>query len=253
MEHLPTIIMLILILAIIGAAYYLVYRVKHKAEELSRTLFGTSDITKAASQMKQEYATTPKSVSAMTSLLLPKIVADFPDFQYNEMKDRAENVLTSYLHAITERNPARLTDGTTELKQQLENHTEMLFANGQHERFDQIHIHRTEINQYRTTAGRCIITFQTALECYHTITDSNGNITEGSSEYKYQTKFNTDLIYIQDRNLVENELDHALGLNCPNCGAPISSLGAKVCEYCGTAIVELNIHAWNFSHIEELY
>ena len=162
MEHLPTIIMLILILAIIGAAYYLVYRVKHKAEELSRTLFGTSDITKAASQMKQEYATTPKSVSAMTSLLLPKIVADFPDFQYNEMKDRAENVLTSYLHAITERNPARLTDGTTELKQQLENHTEMLFANGQHERYDQIHIHRTEINQYRTTAGRCIITFQTA-------------------------------------------------------------------------------------------
>ena len=230
MEHLSTIIMLILILAIIGAAYYLVYRVKHKAEELSRTLFGTSDITKAASQMKQEYATTPKSVSAMTSLLLPKIVADFPDFQYNEMKDRAENVLTSYLHAITERNPARLTDGTAELKQQLENHTEMLFANGQHERYDQIHIHRTEINQYRTTAGRCIIT-----------------------EYKYQTKFNTDLIYIQDRNLVENELDHALGLNCPNCGAPISSLGAKVCEYCGTAIVELNIHAWSFSHIEELY
>ena len=223
MEHLPTIIMLILILAIIGAAYYLVYRVKQKAEELSRTLFGTSDITKAASQMKQEYATTPKSVSAMTSLLLPKIVADFPDFQYNE------------------------------IKQQLENHTEMLFANGQHERYDQIHIHRTEINQYRTTAGRCIITFQTALECYHTITDSNGNITEGSSEYKYQTKFNTDLIYIQDRNLVENELDHALGLNCPNCGAPISSLGAKVCEYCGTAIVELNIHAWSFSHIEELY
>ena len=196
MEHLSTIIMLILILAIIGAAYYLVYRVKHKAEELSRTLFGTSDITKAASQMKQEYATTPKSVSAMTSLLLPKIVADFPDFQYNEMKDRAENVLTSYLHAITERNPARLTDGTAELKQQLENHTEMLFANGQHERYDQIHIHRTEINQYRTTAGRCIITFQTALECYHTITDSNGNITEGSSEYKYQTKFNTDLINI---------------------------------------------------------
>ena len=95
MEHLPTIIMLILILAIIGAAYYLVYRVKHKAEELSRTLFGTSDITKAASQMKQEYATTPKSVSAMTSLLLPKIVADFPDFQYNEMK-----VPKMYLHLI---------------------------------------------------------------------------------------------------------------------------------------------------------
>ena len=130
MKYLPVIIILLLLLAIVGAVYYLVYRIKQKTQELSRTLFGTSDITKAASQMKQEYASTPKSVSAMTSLLLPKIVADFPDFQYNEMKDRAENVLTSYLRAITERNPSRLTDGTTELKQQLENHVEMLFANG---------------------------------------------------------------------------------------------------------------------------
>ncbi len=252
MDYQPLILVLILVLAIIGAVYYLLYRVKRKAQEFSQAIFGTSDITKAATSLKQEYASTPKSVSAMTSLLLPKIVSDFPDFQYDEMKERAENVLTSYLRAITQRKPALLTDGTTELRQQLENHVEMLLAKGLHERYDQIHIHRTEINQYRTTAGRCIITFQTALECYHCITDSNGNVTEGSKEYKYQTKYNTDLIYIQDRNLVENELDNALGINCPNCGAPVSSLGAKVCEYCGSAIIELNIHAWNFSNIEEL-
>ena len=40
--------------------------------------------------------------------------------------------------------------------------------------------------------------------------------------------------------------------NCPNCGAPISTLGSKVCEYCGTPIVELNIYAWTFSNIEEV-
>lgn len=67
--------------------------------------FGTPDITQAARQMKQEYSTTPKSVSAMTSLLLPKIVSDFPDFQYDEMKERAENVLTQYLRAVTEKIP----------------------------------------------------------------------------------------------------------------------------------------------------
>ena len=70
MKYLPVIIILLLLLAIVGAVYYLVYRIKQKTQELSRTLFGTSDITKAASQMKQEYASTPKSVSAMTSLLL---------------------------------------------------------------------------------------------------------------------------------------------------------------------------------------
>ncbi|MDD6069251.1 MAG: zinc ribbon domain-containing protein [Clostridiales bacterium] len=252
MKYVPIIIILILILAIIISVICIINYIKRKTRQVSRALFGTSDITQAAKQMKQEYSTTPKSVSAMTSLALPKIVSDFPDFQYDEMKERAENVLFSYLRAVTAKNLSILTDGNTELKQQLENHIQMLSAKDLREHFDQIKIHRTEICQYRKTAGRCIITFQSALECYHYITDNSSSIKEGSKEYKYQTKYNTDLIYIQDRNLVENELDNALGVNCPNCGAPLSSLGAKVCEYCGTPVIEINIHAWSFSNIEEV-
>ncbi len=252
MKYIPIIIVLILILAIIIAAYCGVRYLQRKTREVSRALFGTSDITQAAKQMKQEYSTTPKSVSAMTSLLLPKIVSDFPDFQYDEMKERAENVLTQYLRAVTEKNTAILTDGNTELKQQLDSHIQMLSVKDLREHFDHIKIHRTEICQYRKTAGRCIISFQSALECYHYITDSSSSIKEGSKEYKYQTKYNTDLIYIQDRSLVENELDNALGVNCPNCGAPLSSLGAKFCEYCGTPVIEINIHAWSFSNVEEI-
>lgn len=253
MNYIPIIIILVLILAIIIAIYVGVNYLKRKTREFSRTVFGTNSITESAEVLRQEYATTPKSVSAMTSLLLPKIVSDFPDFQYDEMKERAENVLVQYLRAITENNAGILTEGNTELEQQLENHIAMLSAKDLQEHFDQIKIHRTEINQYRKTDGRCIITFQSALECYHYITDTkSSSIKEGSKEYKYQTKFNTDLIYIQDRNLVENELDHALGINCPNCGAPLSSLGAKVCEYCGSPVIELNIHAWSFSNVEEI-
>ncbi|MGN0154724.1 MAG: zinc ribbon domain-containing protein [Lachnospiraceae bacterium] len=254
MKYVPIIIVLVLILAIIIAIFCGVRYLQKKTREVSRALFGTEDITKAAKHMKQEYSTTPKSVSAMTSLLLPKIVSDFPDFQYNEMKDRAENVLTGYLQAVSARNVSLMKDGNTELQQQLENHIQMLSAKDLQEHFDQVKIHRTEISQYRKTAGRCIITFQSALECYHYISTVNdsASVQEGSKEYKYQTKYNTDLIYIQDRNLVENELDNALGVNCPNCGAPLSSLGAKVCEYCGTPIVEINIHAWSFSNIEEV-
>lgn len=251
MKYIPIIIILILILTIIIAAYCGVRYLRNKTREVSSALFGTPDITQAAKQMKQEYSTTPKSVSAMTSLLLPKIVSDFPDFQYDEMKERANNVLTGYLQAVTAKNPGLLKDGNTELKQQLEDYIQMLSNQDLREHFDQIKIHRTEICQYRKTAGRCIITFQSALECYHYITDSSSTIKEGSKEYKYQTKYNTDLIYIQDRNLVENELDNALGVNCPNCGAPLSSLGAKFCEYCGTPVIEINIHAWSFSNVEE--
>lgn len=251
MKYIPVIILFILILAIIIAIYCGIHYIRQKTREFSRELFGTPDIMQAAKQMKQDYATTPKSVSAMTSLLLPKIVSDFPDFQYDEMKERANNILTGYLRAITEQNTSLLKDGNSELKQQLRDYIQMLSAKDMQEHFDQIKIHRTEICQYRKTEGRCIITFQSALECYHDITDTSGNIIKGSKEYKYQTKYNTDLIYIQDRNLVENEFDYALGVNCPNCGAPLSSLGAKVCKYCDSPVIEINIHAWSFSNIEE--
>ena len=244
-------IFLILLLIVILAVFCGILYVRHKAKEFSRTIFGTEDLSDGIRQMKREYASTPKSVSGMTNLLIPKIVSDFPDFEYDEMKERAENTLTQYLRAVTQKNTAVLTDGNTELKQQLENHIQMLSIKGLWEHFDQIKIHRTEIHQYKKADGRCIITFQSALECFHYITDTS-SVIEGSKEYKYQTKYNTDLIYIQDRNLLENELDHALGINCPNCGAPLSSLGAKKCEYCGTPVIEINIHAWSFSDIKEM-
>lgn len=252
MNFLPLIITLVLILIIVIAVIGVIVYLRQKTREFSRSLFGTEDITKAAEQMRQDYATTPKSVSAMTSLLLPKIVSDFPDFQYDEMKERANNVLTGYLQAVTAANASLMKDGNTELKQQLADHIQMRSVEDTREHFDGVRIHRTEINQYRKTGGRCIITFQSSLECIHYITDAEQKIIDGTKAYKYQTKYNTDLIYIQDRSLVENELDNALGVNCPNCGAPLSSLGAKVCEYCGTPVIEINIHAWSFSNIEEV-
>lgn len=252
MKYIPVIVILCLVLAIIAAIYIGVRRLQRKTREFSRAVFGTSDLRQGVEKMKADMATTPKSVSAMTSLLLPKIVKDFPDFEYNEMKERADNVLTSYLRAINDQNAGVLQDGNTELKQQLENRLGMLSGSGRREHYEQIRIHRTEISQYRKTEGRCIITFQSALECFHYVTGEDGTVIDGSKEYKYQTKYNTDLIYIQDRNLVENELDHALGVNCPNCGAPLSSLGAKMCEYCGSPVIEINIHAWSFSDVEEV-
>ena len=246
------IIILVLLLILFVAGIIIFIQVSKKIKRVSMELFGTSDITQVATNLKQEEASTPKSVSGMTSLLLPKISSDFPDFEYNEMKSRAENVLTTYLLAINDRSVGTLHNGNDELKQKLESYIEMLNGKGLHEHFEQIRIHRTEINQYRKTDGRCIITFQTSLECYHYTTDENGTVTSGDKQYKYQTKYNTDMIYIQDLSKVKNEGDFALGLNCPNCGAPISSLGAKHCEYCGTPIIELNIRSWSFSNITEM-
>ena len=38
-----------------------------------------------------------------------------------------------------------------------------------------------------------------------------------------------------------NEVDadlKVLGIHCPNCGSPITSLGQKNCSYCGQLILE---------------
>lgn len=242
-------ISLAVLLLLFLAAVALVLYVKRKTREISRTLWGTDTLAEGAERMRREYASTPKSVSAMTSLLLPNITKDFPDFEYHEMRERAQNLLISYLRALSEKNAGLITDGTAELKEQARHEISMLDAQGRREFFGQIKIHRTEISQYKKSAGRCIITFQSALECIHYVEDGDGKVLEGTREYKYQTRYNVDLVYIQDRNLVEDERDLALGVNCPNCGAPLSSLGAKACEYCGTPLIEINIHAWSFVNV----
>ncbi|MDE5680226.1 MAG: zinc ribbon domain-containing protein, partial [Lachnospiraceae bacterium] len=201
--------------------------------------------------IEAEYAVTPKSVSAATNLYLPRIMRDFPDFHYDEMKKRAENVLVSYLRSIDSDNTSLLVEGTAELKNQLEMLLEMQRSRGERERFEQIKIHQTEIYQYRYQKGRRSVVFQSAVEYYHYRTQG-GNLTAGSKNTKEQSKYNVECIYIQDRDFVENVDDAALGVNCPNCGAPLSGLGAKVCAYCGTPVMELNIRSWNFSEVKEV-
>lgn len=245
------IIVLVIVFALLLAIWILFKKITRKVENFSRMAFGTSDIRKGVEQIQKEYAATPKSVSGMTSLYLPKIAADFPEFKYDEMKSKAVNVLCSFLLAVDRMNSGKLEDANEELQNQLENRILNLKGSSKREHFKEIKVHQTEINNYRKTEGRCIITFQSSTQYYHYIEDEEGKLLSGSRDVLFQSKYNVDLIYIQDRNIVENELDYALGLNCPNCGAPISSLGAKVCEYCGTPVIEISIHAWSFSSITE--
>lgn len=234
--------------AIIGGAFYL----KHKVTKYSKELFGTSDLAKVAKDLRVEESTTPKSVSAMTSIYLPQIVRDFPDFNYNEMKSRTNSMLLTYLRCIDSNSILDLKYANDELKVRLEKYLEMLNEQNIHENFDMIKIHRTEIMSYKKTPGRCVITFQIALECMHS-KEREGKVLSGSREYKYQTKYNVDMVYIQNRDLVENDGERALGVNCPNCGAPISMIGKKYCEYCGAGVEEYNIKAWSYSSVEECH
>lgn len=245
------IIILVLILVIIGIIYYAYIRIMRKIQSFSRLAFGTSSLTQGVRKMELTEMTTPKSIAAATGLYLPSIMRDFPEFHYEEMRTRAENVLKSYLRSVDQSDSSILTEGTNELREELGLRIQALRNEGKSEHFEQITIHRTEINRYRKEKGRCSIVFQSAVGHVHYI-EAQGKVTAQEQRRLSQTRYNTELVYIQDQNVIENTSDEGLAMNCPNCGAPLTKLGAKICPYCDSPVAEFNIRVWNFSRVTEV-
>ena len=246
------ILIIILIVCVVG---FIVYRkvkeVTGTVKYYSRTLLGTENPIEGMKKVELEGSMVPKSVSGATSLYLPQIMRDFPEFHLDEMKSRVQNVLVSYLRSIDESNASLLTEGMDELKAELSMRINMNRDRGVRENFQRINVHQTEIYQYRKASGRCSVVFQTSVEYLHYV-ERSGKVVEGRKDLKTQSKYNIELVYIQDRETIENIGESGLGLNCPNCGAPLESLGAKVCKYCDTPVVEFNIKTWGFSSVKEV-
>lgn len=245
------IIILVLILIIIGIIYYAYVRIMGKIQSFSRLAFGTSSLTQGVRKMELTEMTTPKSIAAATGLYLPSIMRDFPEFHYDEMRTRAENVLKSYLRSVDEGDGGILTEGTSDLKEELKLRIQTLKDEGKIEHFERITIHKTEINRYRKEKGRCSIIFQSAVGHVHYI-ETRGRAVSEDEKCLKQTRYNTELVYIQDKEMIEDTADNGLAMNCPNCGAPLTRLGAKICSYCDSPVAEYNIRVWNFSRVAEV-
>ena len=113
---------------------------------------------------------------------------------------------------------------------------------------DRIQIHQTEIANYEKKQGTCVITFQSAVGYLH-YCEKAGKVLSGSKELTEQTRYNVQLMYIQNEKLAG--MDNAVGTTCPNCGAPITNLGAAYCEYCGSAVTLLNLKVWTLHSFDE--
>lgn len=254
-----TIIILVLALILVAAVFVLIIKIRNKIRSVkmqvrsfSRQAFGTDDIMQGLKNVEREAEVTPKSVSGATSLYLPRIVNDFPDFHYDEMRNRSNALLTAYLNGIDSGADTLTTEEgiTSELKEKYALHIRNLKNRGMVEHFENIRIHRTEIKQYRKVSGRCSIIFETSIQYTH-YKMKGGAVTEGAQDRLEQARYNVEMVYIQDRELVKNADDMGLAMNCPNCGAPLPKLGAKVCAYCESPIAEFQIKVWNFSDVQE--
>ena len=245
------IIILVLIVGLVIAGVVFVRRVQQKVRQFSRSMFGTDSVAEGLRKQEAEYASTPKSVSGATSLYLPQIMRDFPECHAEDMKERAESVLLSYMQGVTESNYKLLSEGTRELEEELKMKIRALQNEGCKERFERIKIHRTEIHKYRKEKGRCSIVYQSAVGCVHYV-EKDGKVVRGKKEMLTQHRYNVEVCYIQDRDMIEDSTDTGYALNCPNCGAPLTSLGATTCPYCDSPVVAYNIHTWNFTSVDAL-
>lgn len=243
-------VVLTLALIVVGVGYCIYLNIRGKLNSVARQAFGTETLSEGFEKANIEYAGTPKSISSGVSIYLPKIAKDFPDWNYDEMRERATNLLYSYIRAIDQKNVELLTEKTEELVENTILKIQALETKGHTAHYDHIHVHDTQLHRYLKAKGRCTVIFQSAVE-YMYYLENNGKIIAGRKDLKTQARYNIEMVYIQDRAKVEDSRDFALGINCPNCGAPIENLGDKFCRYCGTGVVELNIHAWHFTKIDE--
>lgn len=240
---------LIVVAGVVGVVGVTGLVIKCKIEKVSQSLFGTKSLVEGINRQADELARTPKSVSGMTRIFEPQIQKDFPDFNLEEFKTKAEKMLSSALLAIDAENPELLMEGTDEVKNQVRNRILSNQADDIREVYERIRVHRTEIARYERKQGKCIITFQSAVEHMH-YKMQNGKVIEGDADRLEQTKYNIELMYIQDAALAE--IDNAVGTTCPNCGAPVTKLGAMYCEYCGLAVTPINIKVWSLHTFYEV-
>lgn len=239
------------VVIVVGVGGFILYRtIKQRIERISMQAFGTKSIVDGINRQADILAETPKSVSGMTRIFEPQITRDFPEFHLDQYKNKVENLVVSALRSVTEKNSSLLPeDVSAELRNQVENQIAGNQAAGTTEVYSNIKVYQTEISNYEKRDGKCVITFQSAVGHYH-YKEKNGSVIEGDKERRRQTKYNIEVMYIQDEKLAK--IDNAVGTTCPNCGAPVTKLGNMYCEYCGLAVTTINLKVWTLHRYYEV-
>ena len=113
------IIPLVIILVIVGVIAGVVFYVKNKVRKFSQDLFGTDSLVEGWKKQEEELSVTPCSVSGMTRLLEPQIQRDFPEFNWVQFKNKAEDALKLSLMAISAHSIGRAESLSEALKEEV--------------------------------------------------------------------------------------------------------------------------------------
>ena len=216
---------LIGVIILISFLLFVYFYFRYKFRKITKHYLGTTDIKKVLEKVKLENESTPKSLGSMDSIYLENLKHDFKDININELKRLAESVILEIFNCLQTKDLSKLSTKNEKIifyvKNKLNDFQDTNISN--------IKIHQTVLNKYEKEKGIATIYLATSFEY---------SKKEDGIKKKIQKRIKTEYIYVIDSNQVKGSLK-VLGLNCPNCGAPIRCLDKKVCSYCHTGIIDL--------------
>ncbi len=249
-------IMLMVVLIILGAVVAIivaaVFKVKNSVTKTYKSIVGDQTLADVIQDVEWVESSRPRSIASATNLYMPMIKLHFPHFNWNEYQLKAMNTIKSMLLAMNNHDLSLLPEDVNEdLKNQVMLSIKDDENGGTRTRYDDITVHAVEIVNYKRQNGTCVIKMQAAVGCM-TWKERADRVIEGSKVDLKQKKYSFELIYIQDSEKVNKTKDKAAGVTCPHCGAPVTTLGSKNCEFCGAALEEFNIKVWRFGTLKEI-
>ncbi len=210
---------IILIVFIVIAYLYFRFRIRRLLDKFGFVGMNLKEVIEEARLEDQEL---PKSLSSMDSIYLEQIKKDFPDIHINELKREAEKIILDTFRGVENKD-------SSNFKGKIKSFVDSMISDYKDKvYFDSMKIHNTVVSSYKKEGGIATIYFATSFEYY---------LNYNGKSVKTQDRAKTEFIYVYDTNEVDNDLK-VLGIHCPNCGSPITSLGQKGCSYCGQAILE---------------
>ena len=216
---------ILLIILIGGGALVALRYVIRAARKVGNLASTVTDVLKKADY---EAETTPKSLSSAEPLLMDRIRRDFPEYNPELIRQRVmRDAKTFYESARAGK--CLYADGVSDqLKERLPSFLPPDVSGD-------IRVHRVALSAYDDRSEDRVLTFQAAAS----FKDSAGVTRQRRLILTYLAAWSTDTVTGVKR------------ANCPNCGAPVPVVGAKVCQYCGTVLKVWAGTQWLLTDIRE--
>jgi len=229
-----SIIILILLILIVFLVCY------RKIKGFLRENFGCNSISEAFQKSKLEVEQTPKSFSSMESVLLNQLKRDFPEVSLSQLKSKSESCILDLFSSVERKNTSNLN----KYSDKITNYALKMIedSKGLETAYDSIKFHKTALTDYKHNDAVGTVTITSSLEYIYKI--------GSSTPKKVQDRIKVDIVYVLDKDKY-GEYTKSVGVNCPNCGAPVEKMGAKKCSYCGTALGILTENAWFVDNLKQ--